>query len=327
MDASGLRRILKKLRSFNHPSIERTIHQYESDAEDDFEQVVENFNQDVLRDMSNPSDVYNAIMSNVEGTRAYDFFLSAMQHLLLIREEGESRIRYFQLIDRLITSIVLDRKSIDGDFSSIMGVSVNSVVAKFADQDRLQEAITETTELKVIISKLKRDKEALEEEVNQGNDGLVKNLKTRLARTEEDLKISRSASAGLQAKVQEVERSYQERLAEQELQIRELFNMLKEARALETVTDEAGVLNRRELMDLMEKKLQRTKAIHQLEGRHLSRKPTRKDELEVLEEDEGRPGKSPRKSRFEDAEEENVRQHIEETLAAGKSHLVGCAPH
>ena len=43
-----------------------------------------------LKDYGDPQDVYDAIISKTRGTKAFDYFLSAMQHLLLIREEGSA---------------------------------------------------------------------------------------------------------------------------------------------------------------------------------------------------------------------------------------------
>ncbi|CAG8768523.1 11408_t:CDS:2, partial [Gigaspora rosea] len=68
---------------------------------------------------------YVCILASVQGTRAYDFFLSAMQHLLLIRDDGEARTKYFQLIDSLVTQVVLDRHGLDQDWSQSVGLTVS----------------------------------------------------------------------------------------------------------------------------------------------------------------------------------------------------------
>jgi len=48
-------------------------------------------------------------------------------------------MRYFQLIDTLVTQVVLDRRGLDNDFSTTYGVSVGSIISKFSDEDALAD--------------------------------------------------------------------------------------------------------------------------------------------------------------------------------------------
>jgi len=342
MEASGLRRILTKMKHLNHPQIDRQISQYEERAEFDYELVIERHNETVLRDFQDPWDVFRALLASVEGSRAHDFFVSALQHLLLIREEGEQRVRYFQLIDNLITSVVLDRKSLERDFTSVLGVSVASLASRFADQERLQEEESKSKTLKLLVNQLKREKKEIEGQLAEKDEGVVGELQTKLFKVEEDLSTSRQASDLLKNKIDDMAKEHQEQLAQQDLQIRALFDMLKESRSLEDIQDDSGLLDRRELMGFVEKKVARLKTMHQLEGRHLSQpapqasesgpwdqfskvdKSTRAVELaSPLQDAERKPKKREvRQSAFEDADEKTeMRRHIERTLAAGTMQL------
>lgn len=335
MEASGLSRILDKLRTLKHNELDRQLDAYEERAESDHEEFVRSFKEDTLRDFQNPWDVLRAIVSSVEGSRAYDFFVSALQHMLFIKQEGEARVRYFQLIDSLITSIVFDRKPVDKDFSSVVGTSVATLAAKFADQARLQEVEEELKVFKQVNNKLKREKKDLEVEVGRREEGLVGELKTQVFRYEEDLAVSRQATELLKSKMAAMEKAHREAMLQQDLQIREMYNMLRESRTLESVQDDEGVLDRRELMALTQKRIERQKAIQRLEGKHLS-KPApgeqgpwkaiangleRSPSSDVLS-DKNQPGnRDTRKSMFEDADDAAVRQHIEKSLANGVAHL------
>ena len=338
MEASGLRRILTKMKLLNHPQIERQIVQYEEKAEVDFERITEKHNESILRDFQDPWDVFRAILSSVEGSRAHDFFVSAMQHLLLIREQGEQRVRYFQLIDSLITSVVLDRKSIERDFSNTLGVSVANLAGRFADQERFEEEAQKSRTFKMLANQLKREKKELENQLAAKDDAVVGQLQTKLYKSEEDLTTSRQASNLLTAKIEDMAKQHHEQMSQQDLQIRELFNMLKESRALDDVQEVGGVLDRRELMGLMEKKVERLKTIQRLEGRHLPQTPrpaTRRREGSNDRDglphpsdsrsagSNGQPGlRQARQSAFEDADEKaDMRMHIERTLANGSAHL------
>lgn len=333
MDASGLRRILSKMKIFGHPQIDKQIDQYEQRAEVDYEEIIQNFNRDVLRDFQDPWDVFRALLTSVEGSRAHDFFVSAMQHLLLIRQQGEQRVRYFQLIDGLITAVVLDRKAIERDFSAACSKSVNQVVSQFADQSRFQEVEEQTQELKQLVSRLRRDKRELEEEVAKKQEGLVGQLKNQLFKHEEDLAVSRQTTEMLKTKLHDSEKTYKEQLSQQELQIREMFNMLKESRALDDLADSTGVLDRRELLAMMQKKQERLKTIYRLEGRTGQKPPPEEgpwnafaDGVPAERQASGKGGKAgdrdTGKSMYEDADDQAVREQIEKSLTNGYAHLV-----
>jgi cytokinesis protein len=361
MEACGLKKVLDKMKQFGHTSIDRLISQIESEAEDDAREIAREFNQDVLKDLGAPQDVFNALLSSVEGTRAHDFFLSSMQHLLLIREDDDTRIRYFQLIDQLISAVVLDQKGANGldqDFSSLMGVSVNKVVNRFADQDRLDKALANAAEMKATAQQLALEKAAVEEELAQSGQGLVQKLQDKLAATEELLKGSRAATKKLELELEEMKKMYEERIASLELRIQELFNMLRESRELENVAaGSGGTIDRAEMIANLERQHELKKTIQTLEGRHRRAKnglaevnrgeggafedgeessdgmeapeialvegkiPMSKAKGKVkstkLRRDEVKSG-----SQFLDAEEERVREHIEQSLADGLDKLV-----
>jgi len=320
MEASGLRRILDKLRSFNHPILDRQLDDYDSQTQFDLTELQENFDQDVLEDMSDPYNVLRAILSSVEGTRAQDFLISMLKHLLLIRQQGDSRVRYFQLIDRLVTNIVLDRKALDSDFAKVIGSSVADIASRFADQERLQQALEDLARLRTEHQQIQQEKEDLEEEASSSQGGVVGQLKVQLSRAEEDLRVSRQTSGALESRITNLEKTYREKEQLQEMQVQELFSMLKEARLLDNVdVDEGSILDRRELLALMEKKLERTKTFYALEGKTLegqaasrSAKSSAKSQIST----------ATRQSAFEDAEDEAVRQHIASRIAASTAELV-----
>jgi len=131
MEAAGLGRILEICKGFHYVGLDTQLAKYEELLEKDHKQLLQNFNQDILQDMTDPYDVYRAILSSVEGTDAFKYFLSAMQHLLLVRaDDDEVKTRYYQLVDSLVTSMVLDKKqSFSGGLSNTM-VSVEQLIAQ-----------------------------------------------------------------------------------------------------------------------------------------------------------------------------------------------------
>lgn len=316
METSGLKRILDKYAILDHPHLTRYTKMFYDDALNDESEIADNMKEDVVMNFSDPRGTFDAILANTQG-RALDFLTSTLKQLLLVPHDAEGRMRYFQLIDRVVSSIVTDRKGFDGDFSSLLGSSVATIVSQFADQDRLEDALEDAADARATVARLRREREALEEEIAQKDEGLVGQLKSRVDELERNLFASRAVGETLRGELSNRQSAYKARIAALELQVRELFNMLKEAKTLESIRDDGGVLDRRELMDLMEKKIQRTKAIQRLEGTSGSGL-----QVEDAYEGSGQPPSSPRKSRFEDAPDEEVRNHIEDSLTYGTGILV-----
>ena len=59
-------------------SVERCIDIIEKTFAGDEESLREKLDQVILNDYSNPKDVYDAIISRTQGSKAFQYFLSAM---------------------------------------------------------------------------------------------------------------------------------------------------------------------------------------------------------------------------------------------------------
>ncbi|KAG0052875.1 hypothetical protein BGZ83_002023 [Gryganskiella cystojenkinii] len=235
---SGLTRIISKMRSLNHDLIDRQLNIYEDEAENDYEDMIEFYNHKILHDMSDPYDVFHALLRSVESSRAYDFFLSLLQHMLLIREEGDLRIRYFQLMDAIVTQVVLDRRGITDDFDQKLGISVNQLVSKLVDQDRLQLALEDAKQARHELEIVTRHKNELEVEVGQKDEGMVSQLKANVFSLEDLLRLSRHTIQTLQTKLSDIETQTANKLAIQDAQLKHLLKSLSDAN---TLMAEAGM--------------------------------------------------------------------------------------
>ncbi|KAG0304695.1 hypothetical protein BGZ98_005170 [Dissophora globulifera] len=238
LTTSGLTRIISKMRALNHDLIDRQLNIYEDEAENDHEDMIEFYNHKILHDMSDPYDVFHALLRSVESSRAYDFFLSLLQHMLLIREEGDLRIRYFQLMDAIITQVVLDRRGITDNFDQKLGISVNQLVSKLVDQDRLTHAIEDAKQARQELEVVTRQKNELELEVGQKDDGMVSQLKANIYSLEDLLRLSRHTIQTLQVKLSDVEVQTQRKLAIQDAQLKHLLKSLQDSN---TLMAEAGM--------------------------------------------------------------------------------------
>ncbi|KAF9582632.1 hypothetical protein BGW38_010954, partial [Lunasporangiospora selenospora] len=217
LTTSGLTRIVSKMRSLNHDLIDRQLDIYEDEAENDYDDMVEFYNHQILHDMSDPYDVFHALLRSVETSRA---------------------IRYFQLMDAIVTQVVLDRRGITDDFEQKIGISVNQLVSKLVDQDRLNVALDDNKRLQQEVDVLANQKKQLELEFEQKDDGMVSQLKSNVLSLEDLLRVSRHTIQTLQAKLNDVETQTKKKLEMQDAQLKHLMKALQDAN---TMLTEAGL--------------------------------------------------------------------------------------
>lgn len=348
METAGLKNILALCENFGVPDVTAQVNALRKLLAEDEQQLRDRLDQQILGSFTEPQDVYNAIFAKIKDTKAQDHFLSMMQHLLLIREEGQPMVHYYQFLDSLVTDVVMDKKLLGAE--QRFGHSVERIIAQFNEADRLQAVELEAAEAKALAVRLKLEKEALEDEVAQGQDGLVGNLKIQLVQMEEKLKNSRETASRLQGQLETQKVAYEERIAQLEAQIMELFRMLKEV-GVETILDR-GTVDQKTFIQTLEKTFQRHRTISILEGRARKKRSgvngTAEDDDEGEDDDpDSTPGKTSlrrsrppgsmgkrnpsksarqmgkivdengRVSQFMDAEEADAQEQIQQQMVAG----------
>jgi len=102
--ACGIKRIFNKMEGFQYDVIDKQIEHYLDNEAVDYEDFLQKENSSMIdnvegetKDLNDPVQIADAIMSKIHGSRAQDYFTSAMQHLLLMRDtESEDRLRMLQ---------------------------------------------------------------------------------------------------------------------------------------------------------------------------------------------------------------------------------------
>lgn len=274
MEAAGLQRILQLCESFGYDTTNKHVEILKLSLEDDEKALRERMDQDILKDLANPEDVYKALLAKTQNSKAKDYLLSMFQHLLLVREDGPALAHYYQLIDSMVTDLVMDKQLGGGE--SRLGHSVERIIAQFNEADRHQHLEDELSQARATILSVKLEKETLEEEVSQIDGGLVGTLKVKVLGLEEKLKVSRENTSKLQGQLEAQKAGYEEQIDQLEAQIMELFRMLKEVdKGVNQIMESSVAMDRKTLIDTLEKHLQRDKTIGILEGRDKHRKKKR----------------------------------------------------
>ncbi|KAG1310055.1 hypothetical protein G6F64_004841 [Rhizopus arrhizus] len=224
LNASGLNSIMQKMLDFNNEQLKRHISIYRQMSENDTEEVMDICNEKIMTNMNDPRDCFERILDKVEGTRSYNFFLSALQHILMIQAQGDVQVRYFQILDKLVTQVVMDRKGIKNEDFSSNGWSVAMLIDKFAEQDQINKYIQEAKEAKQLYEKTIKEKQELETEINLKGDGLIGQLRDKMNSLEDLLRISRNTIATLQRKLKDTQQEYEMNITALDQQLREIYS-------------------------------------------------------------------------------------------------------
>lgn len=135
-----------------------------------------------------------------------------------------TRVRYFQILDKLVTQVVMDRKGIKNEDFSSNGWSVAMLIDKFAEQDQINKYIQEAKEAKQLYEKTIKEKQELETEINLKGDGLIGQLRDKMNSLEDLLRISRNTIATLQRKLKDTQQEYEMNITALDQQLREIYS-------------------------------------------------------------------------------------------------------
>jgi len=349
MATAGLHRVVELCRSFNFEQLNTQLDKLQDMIEGDEKELRERLDQDILRDMTNIEDIYAALKSRTQNTKAHDYLLSILQHLLLIRDDGPGIMQYYQLLDSLVTDVVMDHKLAGAE--QRLGKSVESIITQFNDADQFRTLEAEAAKMRADLRRLQLEKDTLEGEVMNGGEGLVGVLKGKIASLEEKLQISRETTSRLQTQLETQKLDYEDQITQLEAQIMELFRMLKElgADGVGKIMENGKAMDRKSLIATLEKHVERSKTINILEGRDrysvrqkrnggqgdddgdqsdddpdatpgktkLRRQPNAKRSLHISRTTRSSDGPHGRTSQFMDADEADVKEQIQQQLAAG----------
>jgi cytokinesis protein len=296
----GLKRIFKKMEGFQYDVIDKQIEQYMANEAVDYEDFLERENSSMVdsvdggetKDLNDPSQIADAIMTKVGGTRAQDYFLSAMQHLLLIRDtESEDRNRMFQLVDSMLSYVAMDRRLPDMDLKQSLNFTVQSLLDKLYTDGEARQIRDEANAARQIADSAIAERDEVKAELELGADGLVQKLQKQVAEQQRIIDLRGRQVEQMKAELAEMQRIRAQELQRNELETRELYLMLRDAQDVAAsaskksgkdglgASDPAqmqGIMDRERLMNRLEIQLQRAKTQATLEGKTLQMQPSEK---------------------------------------------------
>ncbi|KAK1904057.1 Protein diaphanous like 2, partial [Dissostichus eleginoides] len=88
------------------------------------------------------NEVYHLLSNMVKDTGSETYFLSILQHLLLIRNDYYIRPQYYKVIEECVSQVVLHRSGMDPDFgySKRLDVDFNHLIDQCVDKAKVEES-------------------------------------------------------------------------------------------------------------------------------------------------------------------------------------------
>jgi cytokinesis protein len=295
----GIKRIFQKMEGFQYEVIDKQIERYMANEAIDYEDFLERENNSMVdsiegetKDMNDPGQIADAIMSKVAGSRTQDYFLSAMQHLLIIRDtEGEDRLKMFQLVDQMLSYVAMDRRLPDMDLKQSLNFTVQSLLDKLYTDAEARQQRDEMIEARQVADSAIAERDEVKAQLELGADGLVQKLQKQLAEQERMIELRGRQVEQMKAELSETQRIRAQELQRNELETRELYLMLRDAQDVAAsaakkggkeglgTQDPAqmqGIMDRERLMGRLEIQLQRARTQATLEGKTLQLQPSEK---------------------------------------------------
>ncbi|XP_010122175.1 PREDICTED: protein diaphanous homolog 3, partial [Chlamydotis macqueenii] len=145
---SGLKEILPQLKCIKNEALHIQLKVFNEHKEEDMIEFSHRL-EDIRSELDEVNDVYNMVWNTVKDTSAEGYFLSILQHLLLIRNDYFIRPQYFKLIEECVSQIVLHRSGTDPDFTYRKRLDINfsHLVDICVDKARLEECEERASEL------------------------------------------------------------------------------------------------------------------------------------------------------------------------------------
>lgn len=302
----GIKRLLSKMEDFQYEVIDKQIERYRENEAIDYEDLLQQEGGSMkdgvekeIGDLSDPAQIASILSDRLRGTRSQDYFISAMQHLLLIRENSgiEENIRMFQLVDAMLNYVSTDRRLPDLDLKQSLNFTVQSLLDKLHTDDEARHAFDESLEARQIAEAALAERDEMRARLELGADGMVKKLQKQIDEQTDVINLQARQADALKAELAETQRLRAQELQRNELETRELYLMLRDAQDIaaakarptpNNTTDDPihmkGILDREKLMERLEMQLERAKTQSKLEGKALQQNGGPSDRLRELRE-------------------------------------------
>ncbi|XP_058653332.1 protein diaphanous homolog 2 isoform X5 [Onychostoma macrolepis] len=135
----GLKKILPELKETEELDIQLKV--FNENKEEDSIELSHRLD-DIRAEMDDMGEVYHLLSNMVKDTGSEPYFLSILQHLLLIRNDYYIRPQYYKVIEESVSQIVLHRSGMDPDFAyrERLDVDFSHLIDQCVDKAKVEES-------------------------------------------------------------------------------------------------------------------------------------------------------------------------------------------
>ncbi|XP_077464740.1 protein diaphanous homolog 2 isoform X6 [Stigmatopora argus] len=183
----GLKKILPELKETEELDIQLKV--FNENKEEDSIELSHRLD-DIRAEMDDMNEVYHLLSNMVKDTGSEAYFLSILQHLLLIRNDYYIRPQYYKVIEECISQVVLHRNGMDPDFgySRRLDVDFTHLIDQCVDKSKVEESEQKAAEYsKKFDEEFSARQEAQAE--SQKKEERIKELEGRIHTLESQLTI------------------------------------------------------------------------------------------------------------------------------------------
>ncbi len=279
------------MEGFQYEVIDKQIERYRENEAIDYEDFLQHdrgssheSDTGEGKDLTDPAQIVEAIQTKLAGSRAGDYFTSALQHLLLMRDnEGEDRLRLFQLVDSMLSYVAMDRRLPDMDLKQSLNFTVQNLMDKLYTDSEARQAREDAHQARLIADAAVAERDEMKSQVEMGAEGLVRRLQRQCDEQAAVMDLQQRQTDAYKAEIAELQQRRAQELQRNELETRELYLMLRDAQDIAAAKPKKdikngekpsadpvqmqGILDRERLMDRLEMQLERAKTQAKLEGK------------------------------------------------------------
>ncbi|XP_038271076.1 protein diaphanous homolog 2 isoform X3 [Dermochelys coriacea] len=137
----GLKKILPDLKEKENEELDIQLKVFDENKEEDLIELSHRLN-DIKAEMDDMNEVYHLLYNMLKDTASANYFLSILQHLLLVRNDYYVRTQYYKIIEECISQIVLHCSGIDPDFKcrGRLDVDFTHLIDACVDKAKVEES-------------------------------------------------------------------------------------------------------------------------------------------------------------------------------------------
>uniref|UniRef100_A0A8C6D1J6 Protein diaphanous homolog 1 n=1 Tax=Moschus moschiferus TaxID=68415 RepID=A0A8C6D1J6_MOSMO len=210
----GLHQLLQDLREIENDDMRVQLNVFDEHGEEDSYDLKGRLD-DIRMEMDDFSEVFQILLNTVKDSKAEQYFLSILQHLLLVRNDYEARPQYYKLIEECVSQIVLHKNGADPDFKCRhLQIDIEGLIDQMIDKTKVEKSeakamelekkldseLTARHELQVEMKKMESDFEQKLQDI-QGEKDALDSEKQKIATEKQDLEAEVSQLTGEVAKL------------------------------------------------------------------------------------------------------------------------------